>query len=227
MDTAPRLAVIDDEPGIRTLLEIELGDAGFEVRSAPDGATGFELVRDWAPDLVLLDVIMPRIDGISLLPLLRRQTQAPIIMLSARSRTHDKIAGFDGGADLYLTKPLEIPELVALLRAALRRPALRDPDYLTYGDLTMNLRERIVERAGTPIELTRREFDLLAILLGEPRRVFSRDELLATLWEERDVTTGVIDTFMSYLRAKVDAPFDEPIIHTIRGVGFTIRRRGI
>jgi len=226
MERPPRLAVIDDEPGIRTLLEIELGDAGFEVRSAPDGATGFELVREWAPDLVLLDVIMPRIDGISLLPLLRRQTQVKIVMLSARSRAHDTIAGFDGGADLYLTKPLEIPELVAHLRAALRRPALREPGYLTYADLKMNLRERLVERAGLPIELTRREFDLLAMLLSEPRRVFSRDELLATLWEERDVTSGVVDTFMSYLRAKVDAPFDEPMIHTVRGVGFTIRRRG-
>jgi DNA-binding response OmpR family regulator len=221
-----RLAVIDDEPGIRTLLEIELTDAGFEVRCAPDGASGFELVREWKPDLVLLDVVMPRIDGLSLLPLLRRQTQAPIVMLSARGRAQDKIAGFEGGADLYVSKPFEIPELVASLRTALRRPALRDPDYLSFADLTVNLRERAVKRAGADVELTRREFDLLATLLREPRRVFTRDELLDSVWEERYVTTGVVDTYMSYLRAKVDAPFDYPIIHTVRGVGFTIRHRG-
>jgi DNA-binding response OmpR family regulator len=226
MEEMPRLAVIDDEPGIRTLLEIELGEAGFEVRCAPDGASGFELVRDWNPDLVLLDVVMPRIDGISLLPLLRRQTQAPIVMLSARGRAQDKIAGFEGGADLYVSKPFEIPELVALLRSALRRPSLRNPDYLTFADLTVNLRERVVERAGSSVDLTRREFELLTALLREPRRVFTREELLDAVWEERYVTAGVVDTYMSYLRAKVDAPFDYPIIHTVRGVGFTIRHRG-
>jgi DNA-binding response OmpR family regulator len=226
MDDSPRLAVIDDEPGIRTLLEIELSEAGFEVRSAPDGAAGFELVRTWNPDIVLLDVVMPRIDGLSLLPLLRRQTQAPIVMLSARGRSSDKIAGFEGGADLYVSKPFEIPELVATLHTALRRPALRDPDYLTFADLTVNLRERVVDRGGSPVDLTKREFDLLATLLREPRRVFTREELLDLVWEERYVTSGVVDTYMSYLRAKVDAPFDAPIIHTVRGVGFTIRHRG-
>ena len=223
---APRLAVIDDELGIRTLLEIELGEAGFEVRSAPDGAAGFDLVREWEPDLVLLDVVMPRIDGISLLPLLRRVTQAPIIMLSARGRAQDKIAGLEGGADLYLNKPFEMPELIALLRSALRRPSLRDPDYLTFADLTLDVRKRTAERSGASIELTPREFDLLATLLREPGRVFTRDELLDLVWEERDVTGGVIDTYVSYLRSKVDAPFEYPIIFTVRGVGFAIRYRG-
>ncbi len=227
MDDSPRLAVIDDEPGIRTLLEIELSEAGFDVRSAPDGASGFELVRAWNPDLVLLDVVMPRVDGLSLLPLLRRQTQAPIVMLSARGRSSDKIAGFEGGADLYVSKPFEIPELIAMLQSALRRPALRDPDYLTFADLTVNLRERVVDRGGSHLDLTKREFDLLATLLREPRRVFTREELLDLVWEERYVTSGVVDTYMSYLRAKVDTPFDEPIIHTVRGVGFTIRHRGV
>ena len=226
MDDSPRLAVIDDEPGIRTLLELELGHAGFDVRSAPDGASGFELVRDWHPDLVLLDVVMPRIDGISLLPLLRRQTQAPIVMLSARGRAQDKIAGLEGGADLYVSKPFEIPELIALLQTALRRPSLRDPGFLTFGDLTVNLHDRAVTRAGSNVDLTRREFDLLATLLREPRRVFTREELLDIVWEERYVTTGVVDTYMSYLRSKVDTPFDYPIVHTVRGVGFTIRHRG-
>jgi len=227
MDDSPRLAVIDDEPGIRTLLEIELSEAGFDVRSAPDGAAGYELVRAWNPDLVLLDVVMPRIDGLSLLPLLRRQTQAPIVMLSARGRSSDKIAGFEGGADLYVSKPFEIPELIAMLQSALRRPSLRDPDYLTFADLTVNLRERVADRGGAPVDLTKREFDLLATLLREPRRVFTREELLDLVWEERYVTPGVVDTYMSYLRAKVDAPFQEPIIHTVRGVGFTIRHRGV
>ncbi|HTX58128.1 MAG TPA: response regulator transcription factor, partial [Verrucomicrobiae bacterium] len=188
-----------------------------------DGPAGFELVGSWAPDIVILDVVLPSIDGIALLPLLRRRTQAPIVMLTARSGTRDRVAALEEGADLYLGKPFEIPELIALLRSALRRPTLGDPEFLTLGDLVLNLRRRTAEREGTRIELTRREFDLLCVLVREPRRVFSREELLAAIWSGRYVTAGVVDTFMSSLRAKIDAPFGKPLIHTLRGVGFTAR----
>lgn len=222
--TASRVALIDDEPGIRQFLEIELGHIGFDVRAAADGATGFDLVRNWDPDVLIVDIVMPNIDGISLLPLLRQVTQAPIVMLTARGSAKDKIASLANGADYYLAKPFEMRELLAHLRAALRRPALRRPDFLRFGGLALNLRQRTAERDGVPIELRSREFDLLAVLTKEPRRVFTRQELIERLWPDRDVSDGIVDTYVCYLRAKIDAPFDEPLLHSIRGVGYVLRR---
>lgn len=221
-----RVAVIDDEPRIRSLLEIELGRVGFNVRGASDGATGFELIREWGPDLVLLDVMMPHIDGISLLPLLRRLTQAPIVILSAKGTVADKAVGLRNGADFYLSKPFEMTELVSLLQAALRRPVLGSVEFLSFHNLTMNVRERSVERANKRIHLSGREFELLATLMREPRRIFSREQLLERVWGDREVTLGIIDTYMSSLRAKVDRPFDELLIHNVRGAGYGLRRRG-
>ena len=218
-----RIAVIDDEPGIRNLLEIEIAHAGFEVRGAADGATGFDLVRHWNPDVLILDVVMPNIDGISLLPLLRTVTQAPIVMLTARSSAKDKIASMSSGADYYLAKPFEMQELLALIQAALRRPALSHPESLRFAGLVLDLQRRTVERSGVPIELTSREFDILAVLMREPRRVFRRQELLELLWQDRDVTEGIVDTYICYLRAKIDAPFPEPLLHSVRRIGYTLR----
>lgn len=221
---ASRVAVIDDEPGIRHFLEIELRHLGFDVRVAGDGATGFDLVRNWNPDVLIVDIVMPNIDGISLLPLLRRVTQAPIMMLTARGSARDKIESMSNGADFYLAKPFEMQELLALIRAALRRPALAEPEFLRFGGLILNLSQRTVERDGIPIELTSREFDLLAVLTKEPRRVFTRQELLERLWADRDVSEGIIDTYICHLRAKVDTPFEEPLLHSIRGVGYALRQ---
>jgi len=221
----PRLAVVDDEAGIRTLLEIELGDAGFDVRSAEDGHAGLELVRDWDPDLILLDLMMPKIDGISLLPMLRRYTQAPIVILSAKGGALDKALGLERGADYYIGKPFEVPEIVAFLRTALRRPSLKNPEYLTCRDLTVDLQSHSVERAGRAISLSRTEFDLLVALLREPRRVLTREQLLDEVWGDRNVTPNAVDTYVSYVRTKVDLPFDEQLIRTIRGVGYTMKNR--
>jgi DNA-binding response OmpR family regulator len=221
----PRLAVVDDEPGIRTLLEIELGDAGFEVRSADDGAAGLELVRGWDPDLILLDLMMPKISGIDLLPMLRRYTQAPIVVLSAKGGALDKALGLERGADHYIGKPFEVPELVAFLRTALRRPSLAKPDFLTCRDLTVDLQSRSVERSGRMIALSKTEFDLLVALMREPRRVLTREQLLDEVWGDRNVTPNAVDTYVSYVRTKVDLPFDEQLIRTIRGVGYTMKNR--
>ncbi len=219
-----RVAVIDDEPGICSLLELELGDAGFEVRSAPDALAGLELIREWEPDLVILDVMMPKLDGISVLPRYRAVTQAPIFILSAKGSTTDKVAGLERGADQYIGKPFEIPELVARLRSALRRPLLQNPTVVTYSDIVMDSRTRVVTRAGKPIDLTAREFDLLYVLVREPRRVFTREQLIDKVWGEgAAVTNNAVETYVCYLRAKVDEGFDEPLIQTIRGVGYSLR----
>jgi two-component system, OmpR family, response regulator MprA len=220
----PRVAVIDDEPGIRTLLELELADAGFDVRSAQDGISGLALVRDWVPDAVLLDVMMPKIDGISLLPELRRVTQAPIFVVSAKGETNDKVRGLESGADQYIAKPFEIPELVARLRSALRRPRLEAPEVIGFRDLSIDLQTRRVVRSGRSIDLTTREFDLLATFVREPRRVFTRDQLISIVWGDGSAVTGnAVETYVSYLRHKIDYGFPEQLLHTIRGVGYCLR----
>ncbi|HTU69164.1 MAG TPA: response regulator transcription factor [Candidatus Baltobacteraceae bacterium] len=221
---SPRVAVIDDEPDIRTLLELELSDAGFDVRSAPDGPAGLNLVREWEPDAILLDVMMPKIDGIALLPELRRTTQAPIFIVSAKGGTDDKVRGLDRGADQYVAKPFEIPELIARLRSALRRPRLESPQIVTYRDLSLDMQTRRATRGGKIIDLTAREFDLLATFLREPRRVFTRDQLIELVWgDHASVTGNAVETYISYLRHKIDYGFDEPLLHTVRGVGYALR----
>jgi two-component system response regulator MprA len=220
-----RVAIIDDEANIRELLEIGLSVAGFEVRSAPDGASGLTLVRDFMPDCIVLDVMMPRIDGIALLPMLRRLTEMPILMLTARGDVRDRIEGLDAGADDYLPKPFEMSELVARIKSAMRRPQLKVVSAICVADLTIDLESRSVRRGTRRIDLTTREFDLLATLARRPARVFTRDELLDLVWGlEREVAPSTVDTYISYVRGKVDASTDERLIHTIRGVGYSLRR---
>ena len=219
-----RIAVVDDEPNIRALLELTLGHQGYVVRSAADGAAGLALVRDWLPDLVVLDVMMPKIDGIALLPMLRRITDAPVIMLSAKGELDDRVEGLTHGADDYLSKPFEISELLAHIEAKLRRPHLENPRTLAFGDLNVDLDEHSATRAGKALDLSKLEFDLLVALLRRPKRVFTREELLDGVWgDDRDVTPGAVERYISYLRAKVDDGFDSRLIHTIRGVGYTLR----
>ena len=224
MESEPtRVLVVDDERPIRELLEIGLGQAGFNVRTAADGTLGLAAVREWEPDAIVLDVMMPRIDGITLLPMLRKITEAPILMLSAKGDVVDKVEGLAHGADDYLAKPFEIPELVARIQSALRRPTLAKRSTLSFSDLTVSIEDRIVTRGGKRIDLSAREFDLLAALLKSPNRVFSRAQLLDLVWGiDRDVTLGTVETYICYLRAKIDRG-QPPLIHTIRGVGYSLR----
>jgi DNA-binding response OmpR family regulator len=220
----PRIAVVDDEPNIRALLELTLGHQGYAVRCAADGAAGLDLVRDWLPDLIVLDVMMPKIDGISLLPMIRRVTDAPVIMLSAKGELDDRVEGLTHGADDYLSKPFEMSELLAHVAAKLRRPHLENPRVLSFGDLTVDLDEHSATRSGRALDLSKLEFDLLVALLRRPKRVFTREELLDGVWgDDREVTAGAVERYISYLRAKVDDGFDSRLIHTIRGVGYTLR----
>ncbi len=222
--TLPRITVVDDEPGIRALLESELRDAGFDVRSANDALEGLAVIREWEPDLILLDVMMPKVDGISIIPRYRALTQAPIFILSAKGGTEDKVLGLERGADQYIAKPFEMPELIARIRSAMRRPALDDGETLAYQDLVVDLRSYTVTREGKPIALTRREFDLLVTMVRQPRRVFTREQLMDFVWgSEVAVSGNAVETYISYLRSKVDAPYKNPLIHTVRGVGYSLR----
>jgi DNA-binding response OmpR family regulator len=224
MQVPVRVLVIDDERHIRDLLEIGLGDEGYDVRSAPDGQLGLQIAREWPPDAIVLDVMLPKIDGIALLPMFRKLTEAPILMLSAKSETTDKISGLQNGADDYVAKPFEMNELMARLETALRRPRLAQPAVLRFSDLEINLETRVAMRANRRIALSAREYDLLLALLRNPNRVFSRDQLLDQVWgTDRFVGPGAVETYISYLRAKIDHGFPKRLIHTHRGVGYSLR----
>ncbi|HEY4442186.1 MAG TPA: response regulator transcription factor [Candidatus Elarobacter sp.] len=219
-----RVLAVDDESTIRDFIEVALERDGFAVRTVPDGFAALDAVRDWEPDCILLDVMMPKVDGISLLPMLRRLTEAPIILLTARGDVRDRVQGLAAGADDYVAKPFDVDELIARLRSALRRPRLRSVDVLRYEDLTIDLETRSVTRGRRELRTTVREFDLLAALARRPKRVFTRAELLDLVWgDERDVTPSTVETYISYVRGKVDGPGETPLIRTVRGVGYTLR----
>lgn len=219
-----RVLVVDDERRIRELLELSLRHHGYDVRSAADGQAALSEVKAWEPDAIVLDVMLPKIDGITLLPMLRRVTEAPVIMLSAKGELEDRVSGLSHGADDYLSKPFEIAELIAHIEAKLRRPRIEHPDVLRFADLSVELQTHTAQRSGKRLDLSPLEYDLLVTLLRRPKRVFTRDELIEMVWgKDRDVTAAAVERYISYLRAKVDEGFEQRLIHTVRGVGYTLR----
>jgi DNA-binding response OmpR family regulator len=219
----PRLLVVDDERPIREMLELGLTSRGFDVRSVADGPAAIPVIREWKPELIVLDVMLPKVDGFSMLPLLRRVTEAPIVMLSAKGELDDRVRGLDRGADDYLAKPFEMSELVSRLRSALRRPHLEHVDVMSYADVEIELQTRTVRRGGRTLDLSPLEYDLFVTLLRHPRRVFSKEQLLDLVWgDESDVGPGSVERYISYVRAKVDEGAATRLIHTIRGVGYSL-----
>ncbi len=219
-----RVAIIDDEESIRKMLEVALSREGFVVRGAADGVAGLALIRSWEPHCIVLDIMMPKVDGLTLVPMIRRLTEVPIIMLTARGETRDRIDGIRAGADDYLPKPFDVEELATRLHAALRRPRLREVHALRYEDLEIDIEARTVRRQSGFVNLSAREFDLLAALARRPRRVFTRDELIHIVWgDERDTSTQTVETYISYLRQKIDQPSLRALIQTVRGVGYVLR----
>ena len=227
METTPpgaRVLVVDDEAAIRDLLEYGLGQAGFDVRSARDGRTALEVVRNWTPEVIVLDVMLPEVDGFTLLPAIRRLTDAPIVMLSAKAATAEKVTGLSRGADDYLAKPFELEELIARLHSALRRPRMQLRESFRYGDLVVDVSRRTVHRGKRRIDLSTREFDLLLTFVQHPERVFTRAQLLDLVWGvDRDVVPNTVETYVSYLRAKLDSGEEIKLIQTLRGVGYVLR----
>lgn len=220
----PRVLVIDDERYMRDMLEMGLAQHGFDVTCAADGTTAIAALDRVRPQVVLLDIMMPQIDGMSLIPMLRRVSEVPIVMLSALEEPHDKIAAFAAGADDYVGKPFDLGELAARLHSRLRRPQLSKRDALAFADIAMDMTTREVTIGTSAVELTAREFDLLATLLREPGRVFTREQLIDRVWGfDAVVEPNVVETYISYLRAKIDRPAMRSLIRTIRRVGYTIR----
>jgi two-component system response regulator MprA len=215
------ILVVDDDAPIRRMLSRTLAAEGYAVEASPDGGTALAAVERSAPDLVVLDVAMPGVDGLAVARRLRDKGLAvPILFLTARDAVTDRVAGLDAGGDDYLVKPFAAEELLARIRALLRRGSEPD-DVLAYGDLVFDVRGRAASRAGRELGLSSREADLLELLLLNRRRIVSRELALERVWGGRAAASlNVVDQYISYLRAKLGEP---PLIETVRGTGFLLR----
>jgi len=240
--------VIEDEPKIARLLELELQYEGYQVGKAGSGTEGLEMYHGGQWDLILLDIMLPGLSGIEVLRRIRaKDAMVPILMLTAKDSVEDKVSGLDLGANDYITKPFRIEELLARVRAALRLSAAaasssgvtvhanqdltshtieEESGWLTAAGLRLNEGTREVSRDGMPIELTPREFDLLVYLLQNQRQVLSRDQIVQAVWGyDYYGDTNVVDVYIRYVRKKVDNGFTPPLIHTVRGVGYVLKEQ--
>lgn len=217
-----RLLVVEDDAALRETLTEQLRREGFEVLATGDGGEALELARAAAPDLIVLDVMLPTLDGLSVCRILRKESDVPILMLTARSGPVDRIIGLETGADDYVVKPFHTGELIARIRALLRRARGRPATRLTAGDLTVDLLARKAYRGEQELRLTMKEFDLLATLIQNRGRVLSRAFLLERVWGvERPVDTRTVDTHIRWLREKIEEdPAHPQRIVTVRGIGY-------
>jgi DNA-binding response OmpR family regulator len=221
-----KILLIEDEEKLARFIELELCYEGYEVTKAYDGRSGCELAVSGGFDLILLDIMLPGLNGMEVLRRIRRGSSVPVIMLTARDSVTDKVAGLDLGADDYITKPFAIEELLARIRAALRKSSL-SPDngeVLSASGLLMDVKRRTVTVKGDQIELTKREFDLLHFLLKNKNIVVTRENLLENVWDyDFDGGTNAVDVYIRFLRGKIDEAYQIKLIHTVRGVGYVIK----
>jgi len=224
-----RAVVVDDEESLSDLLRMALRYEGWDVKSASTGQSGLKLIREHEPDVVILDIMLPDLDGTTVLQRLRSEgNDVPVLFLTAKDAVEDRIAGLTIGGDDYVTKPFSLEELVARLRALLRRSALTGiaESKLRVGDLVLDEDTYEVERGGKTIELTATEFELLRFLMRNPRRVVSKHQILDRVWSyDFGGRTSIVELYISYLRKKIDT-LGEPMIHTVRGFGYTIKPAG-
>ncbi|WP_326796621.1 response regulator transcription factor [Streptomyces sp. NBC_01808] len=227
-----RILIVDDEPAVREALERSLAFEGYGTELAVDGLDALDKAASYRPDLVVLDVLMPRMDGLTAARRLRAGgDRVPILMLTARDTVGDRVTGLDAGADDYLVKPFELDELFARIRALLRRRAYAvggEPadtaETLEFGDLRMDLAAREVTRGGRPVELTRTEFTLLELFLNHPRQVLTREQILKAVWGfDFEPSSNSLDVYVMYLRRKTEAGGAPRLVHTVRGVGYVLR----
>ncbi len=222
-----RVLVVDDEPSLTDLLSMALRYEGWEIRTAGDGAGALKAAREFRPDAVVLDVMLPDVDGLELLRRLRADTpDIPILFLTARDAVEDRIAGLTAGGDDYVTKPFSLEEVVARLRGLIRRTKAadaRNEALLVVGDLTLDEDSHEVRRGGDEISLTATEYELLRYLMRNPRRVLSKAQILDRVWNyDFGGQANVVELYISYLRKKIDAG-RAPMIHTLRGAGYVIK----
>jgi len=221
-----KILLIEDEEKLARFVELELTYEGYEVTKAYNGRTGSELAQSGRFDLILLDIMLPELNGMEVLRRLRRASSVPVIMLTARDGVTDKVAGLDLGADDYITKPFAIEELLARIRTALRKsaPAARENEVLSAQNVCLDSKRRTVTVGGQAVELTKREFDLLHYLLKNKGIVVTREMLMENVWDfDFDGGTNAVDVYIRFLRGKIDEAFDIKLIHTVRGVGYVIR----
>lgn len=222
-----KLLIIEDEVKIARFLELELIHEGYSVKKEHDGRTGLEAALADDYDLIILDVLLPSLNGMEVLRRVRQAKQTPVIMLTAKSDVTDKVMGLDIGADDYLTKPFEIEELLARIRVALRKvqaPLQQPAEIVTAAGVTIDKRRRSVSVGETAVELTKKEYDLLVFLFENLNIPIGRESILDHVWGyEYYGDTNVVDVYIRYLRSKIDDAFGIKVIHTIRGVGYVVR----
>ncbi|MDJ0345096.1 response regulator transcription factor [Streptomyces sp. H10-C2] len=227
-----RILIVDDEPAVREALQRSLAFEGYGTAIAADGMAALDQVDGYQPDAIILDVLMPRMDGLTTARRLRATgVTVPILMLTARDTVGDRVTGLDAGADDYLVKPFELDELLARLRALLRRSsyaaaaaAVDQDNALTFADLRMDTSTREVTRAGRPVELTRTEYTLLEMFLAHPRQVLTREQILKSVWGfDFEPSSNSLDVYVMYLRRKTEIDGLPRLVHTVRGVGYVLR----
>ena len=221
-----KILLVEDEEKLARFVELELTHEGYVVDKAFDGRAGLEMAEGGGYDLVLLDIMLPGLNGLEVLRRLRKTSQVPVIMLTARDAVMDKVTGLDMGADDYVTKPFSIEELLARIRAALRKQSAQkqESSVLVCGDLQVDVSRHRVTRAGKEIELTGREFSLLHFFMENKTIVLTRDQLLEKVWGYEYLgETNVVDVYVRYLRGKIDDGFEPKLLHTVRGVGYVLR----
>jgi len=224
MGAQPRVLVVDDDAAIASSLRRALLYEGYAVTVAADGDTALRRARADQPDLVILDVMLPGMDGLEVCRQLRQDDDVPVLMLTARDATADRVIGLDSGADDYLVKPFAYEELLARVRALLRRKPARSSQLLKFADVLMDTGTREVRRGDRDIELTPREFDLLQFFLRNPRQVLTRDRILDVVWGYGfGATSNSVDVYVGYLRAKLEGDLGNRLVHTVRGVGYALR----
>jgi DNA-binding response OmpR family regulator len=222
-----RVLVVEDDADLARAVALELEHGGYEIRLEHDGPAGLRAEREWTPDLVLLDLGLPSLDGVEVCRRLRAAAPMPIVIVTAREAVEDRVRGLDAGADDYVVKPFSLQELAARVRSALRRSRMRlEGQRLRVGDLALDVGARTVHRQGEAVELSRREFELLECLMRNAGQVLERSTLLAEVWGY-DFLGGsnVVDVYVGYLRHKLGLPGAPSPIETVRGVGYVVGRR--
>ncbi|MFJ8235877.1 response regulator transcription factor [Ureibacillus sp. NPDC094379] len=220
-----KILIIEDEKDLSEFIRLELEYEGYEVLTSYNGRDGVDQALNENVDLILLDLMLPGLNGVEVCRRIRLASNTPIIMITARDNVFDKISGLDSGADDYLTKPFQIEELLARMRSVFRRVEnTLSQQTLVYKELELNIESRILKRGNEELELTKKEFELLYLLMKNKNKVLTRERLLEKVWGfETNVETNVVDVYISYLRAKIDRKEEESYIQTVRGTGYVMR----
>lgn len=219
-----KILIIEDDEGILRFLRRGLAFESYQVETAVDGQEGLNLVREWHPDLIILDWMLPGMDGLEVCRRIRAGGAVPILMLTAKDMIQDRVQGLDAGADDYMVKPFELDELMARIRALLRRTQPERAPILTFADLTLDTSSRQAHRNGREIQLTAKEYDLLELFMRHPRQVLTREMIFDRVWGyDFGGESNVLDVYIRYLRQKLVINDEQQLIHTVRGVGYVVR----